>query len=91
MFSKVKTKGGKLGETLAESNWGQEQQKALENALTKYPKNSTQDRWDKIAKCVQGKTKVCYICITFLFLHTLKISITGRMHITLQIFGRNGT
>lgn len=66
---KVKTKGGKLGEcepteaeddieSKMEASWNQVQQKALEAALIKYPKGSTQDRWEKIAKCVPGKTKV---------------------------------
>ncbi|XP_039296423.1 dnaJ homolog subfamily C member 1 [Nilaparvata lugens] len=57
---KVKTKGGKhgaAGEGAGGKGWSQLQQKALETALAKYPKNSAQDRWDKIAKCVPGKTK----------------------------------
>nr|CAD7454811.1 unnamed protein product [Timema tahoe] len=68
---KVKTKGGKLGAKLLGSEedgsdegegekepvWGQPQQKALEIALIKFPKGGTQDRWEKIAKCVPGKTK----------------------------------
>lgn len=64
---KLKTKGGKHGEwepTEAEADfeskmesWNQVQQKALEAALIKYPKGSTQDRWDKISKCVPEKTK----------------------------------
>lgn len=71
---KLKTKGGKHGEwepTEAEADfeskmesWTQVQQKALEAALLKYPKGSTQDRWDKIAKCVPEKTKV-WIFVTF--------------------------
>ncbi|XP_046390890.1 dnaJ homolog subfamily C member 1-like [Ischnura elegans] len=36
--------------------WSQVEQKALENALLKYPKG-TLERWDKIAKCVPGKRK----------------------------------
>ncbi|KAF2905323.1 hypothetical protein ILUMI_00850 [Ignelater luminosus] len=55
---KVKTKGVKL-ETLTpqtESIWTQEQQKAMENALAKYPKGCI-DRWDCIAEFVPGKTK----------------------------------
>lgn len=43
-------------ENLAE--WTQEQQKALEAALIKYPKTGSSDRWEKIAACIQGKTKV---------------------------------
>ncbi|XP_049859046.1 dnaJ homolog subfamily C member 1 [Schistocerca gregaria] len=41
----------------AASEWSQPQQKALENALTKFPKGGSGDRWEKIAKCVPGKTK----------------------------------
>ncbi|NXH22650.1 DNJC1 protein, partial [Bucco capensis] len=36
--------------------WTQNQQKLLEMALQQYPKG-TADRWDKIAKCVPGKSK----------------------------------
>ncbi|XP_034248129.1 dnaJ homolog subfamily C member 1 [Thrips palmi] len=64
---KLKTKGGKHGDwepTEADADfeskmesWTQVQQKALEAALIKYPKGSTQDRWDKIAKCVPEKSK----------------------------------
>ncbi|XP_038654032.1 dnaJ homolog subfamily C member 1 isoform X2 [Scyliorhinus canicula] len=36
--------------------WNQNQQKLLELALQQYPKG-TSERWDKIAKCVPGKTK----------------------------------
>ncbi|XP_034950540.1 dnaJ homolog subfamily C member 1 [Chelonus insularis] len=39
------------------STWTQDQQKALESALLKYPKGSSVDRWEKIANCVDGKTK----------------------------------
>ncbi|NWS67711.1 DNJC1 protein, partial [Crotophaga sulcirostris] len=39
-----------------EELWTQNQQKLLEMALQQYPKG-TSDRWDKIAKCVPGKTK----------------------------------
>lgn len=38
-------------------DWSQEQQRALEAALLKYPKGTTLDRWEKIANCVEGKTK----------------------------------
>lgn len=37
--------------------WGQEQQKALEAALAKYPKGCA-DRWDRIGEYVPNKTKV---------------------------------
>jgi len=68
---KVKTKGGKLGNaeegTNAEANkWSQPQQKALENALIKFPKG-TSERWVKIAKCVPGKSMVSQF-----FLHVTK-------------------
>uniref|UniRef100_A0A4W3GSJ1 DnaJ homolog subfamily C member 1 n=1 Tax=Callorhinchus milii TaxID=7868 RepID=A0A4W3GSJ1_CALMI len=36
--------------------WNQNQQKLLELALQQHPKG-TAERWDKIAKCVPGKTK----------------------------------
>ncbi|OAD52332.1 DnaJ like protein subfamily C member 1 [Eufriesea mexicana] len=37
--------------------WSQEQQRALEAALIKYPKGITIDRWEKIANCIEGKNK----------------------------------
>ncbi|CAL7942487.1 unnamed protein product [Xylocopa violacea] len=40
------------------SEWSQEQQRALEAALIKYPKGISVDRWEKIANCVEGKNKV---------------------------------
>lgn len=43
-----------------EELWTQNQQKLLEMALQQYPKG-TSDRWDKIAKCVPGKNKVCLV------------------------------
>lgn len=42
---------------IPETNWSQEQQRALETALVKYKKNTTDDRWQNISNCVQGKTK----------------------------------
>ncbi|KAG9431971.1 dnaJ subfamily C member 1 [Apis mellifera carnica] len=39
------------------SEWSQEQQRALEAALIKYPKGTSTDRWEKIANCVEGKSK----------------------------------
>ncbi|XP_043266108.1 uncharacterized protein F54F2.9-like [Colletes gigas] len=39
------------------TEWSQEQQKAFEAALIKYPKGMSIDRWEKIANCVEGKTK----------------------------------
>ncbi|CAH0551286.1 unnamed protein product [Brassicogethes aeneus] len=38
-------------------NWSQPQQKALEEALIKYPKGCT-DRWDRVSDYVPNKTKV---------------------------------
>uniref|UniRef100_A0A8D0CE64 DnaJ homolog subfamily C member 1 n=1 Tax=Salvator merianae TaxID=96440 RepID=A0A8D0CE64_SALMN len=40
----------------SEDLWTQNQQKLLELALQQYPKGAT-ERWDKIAKCVPGKSK----------------------------------
>jgi len=37
--------------------WSQEQQKLLEQALVRYPRGSL-NRWDAIAECIPGKTKV---------------------------------
>ncbi|XP_017880061.1 dnaJ homolog subfamily C member 1 [Ceratina calcarata] len=39
------------------TEWSQEQQRALEAALIKYPKGTSVDRWEKIANCVEGKNK----------------------------------
>lgn len=63
---RIKTKGGKLGSRITEgeesnekvSAWTQVQQKALEMALNKYSKKAAGDRWEKIANCVPGKSKV---------------------------------
>ncbi|KAL0131082.1 hypothetical protein PUN28_002578 [Cardiocondyla obscurior] len=51
---KIKTRNEN---SVGTTEWSQEQQKALEAALTKYPKNASADRWEKIANCVEGKTK----------------------------------
>lgn len=56
---KVKTKATENLES-NDSSWTQTQQKTLENALIKYPKGITENRWEKIAKCVPNKTKVSY-------------------------------
>ncbi|NP_001085833.1 DnaJ heat shock protein family (Hsp40) member C1 S homeolog precursor [Xenopus laevis] len=45
----------------SEDLWSQNQQKLLELALQQYPKG-TGERWDKIAKCVPGKSKEDCIC-----------------------------
>ncbi|XP_011156308.1 dnaJ homolog subfamily C member 1 [Solenopsis invicta] len=51
---KVKTRSDN---TVSTAEWSQEQQRTLEAALTKYPKGASVDRWEKIANCVEGKTK----------------------------------
>jgi len=66
---KVKTKGGKLkvdegAGTDANAQWSQPQQKALENALIKFPKG-TSERWVKIAKCVPEKSMVKFSTFKF--------------------------
>lgn len=43
--------------TATEAFWSQDQQKLLELAIVKYPKNAAGDRWQKIANNVPGKTK----------------------------------
>jgi DnaJ homolog subfamily C member 1 len=53
---KIKTKAADV-EPAAEKGWSQEQQKALEAAIQKYPKGGSEDRWVKIANSVPGKTK----------------------------------
>lgn len=52
---KAKTKS--TDQSTAEKNWTQEQQKALEAAIQKYPKKGNEDRWAKIANSVPAKTK----------------------------------
>ncbi|XP_065362714.1 uncharacterized protein F54F2.9 [Calliphora vicina] len=42
---------------IPETNWSQEQQKALEAAIVKYRKTAGSDRWQKIANCVPDKSK----------------------------------
>jgi DnaJ homolog subfamily C member 1 len=54
---KIKTKAGEAEAAAAEKGWSQEQQKALEAAIQKYPKGGNEDRWVKIANSVPGKTK----------------------------------
>lgn len=49
-----------LDEGSAENEWTQAQQLALEDALTKFPVTpgvSANDRWERIAQCVEGKSK----------------------------------
>jgi DnaJ homolog subfamily C member 1 len=54
---KIKTKSTDVETTTAEKGWSQEQQKALEAAIQKYPKRGNEDRWSKIANSVPGKNK----------------------------------
>lgn len=42
---------------IPETNWTQEQQRALEAAIVKYRKTASGDRWQKIANSVPEKTK----------------------------------
>lgn len=42
---------------IPETNWSQEQQKALEGAIVKYRKTAGSDRWQMIANCVSDKSK----------------------------------
>lgn len=58
LAKKVKTKATLDDEQItAASNWSQDQQKALELAIQKYPKKGHEDRWAKIAGGVPGKSK----------------------------------
>ena len=63
--TKKKTKGGKQGgdneesaeqSSTSEDNWSQAQQKALEAALTQFPKGAS-ERWERISSKVPGKSK----------------------------------
>lgn len=55
---KEKTKKSQSNTVLIpETNWSQEQQRALEAAIVKYKKSANTDRWQKIANSVPGKTK----------------------------------
>ncbi|XP_013097755.1 dnaJ homolog subfamily C member 1 [Stomoxys calcitrans] len=56
LTKKEKTKQDK-SIVIPETNWTQEQQKALEAAIVKYRKTAGSDRWQKIANSVPGKTK----------------------------------
>lgn len=57
LSKKVKTKSTVSEQQTTEKNWTQDQQKALEAAIQKYPKRGNEDRWAKIANCVPEKTK----------------------------------
>lgn len=56
---KQKTRAKAVDEKVEEEvkKWSQQQQKALEEALARYPKGCL-DRWDRIGDCVPNKTKV---------------------------------
>lgn len=54
---KTKKKADATISVPAVKDWSQEQQRALETAISKYPKSSSADRWTKIANCVPEKTK----------------------------------
>ncbi|XP_005191551.2 uncharacterized protein F54F2.9 [Musca domestica] len=56
IVKKEKTKQDK-SIVIPETNWTQDQQKALEAAIVKYRKTVGSDRWQKIANSVPGKTK----------------------------------
>lgn len=58
LSKKIKTKSAAPDQNAtSEKSWTQEQQKALEAAIQKYPKRGNEDRWIKIANNVPGKTK----------------------------------
>lgn len=69
---KVKTRSEN---TASIAEWSQEQQRALEAALTKYPKGASVDRWEKIANCIEGKTKVYYIFLLTVCIEICKSNI----------------
>lgn len=54
---KTKKKAADATISVPVKDWSQEQQRALETAISKNPKNSSGDRWTKIANSVPGKTK----------------------------------
>lgn len=68
---KIKTRSEN---TVSTAEWSQEQQRTLEAALTKYPKGASIDRWEKIANCVEGKTKVR---LTYLFILCISLLINN--------------
>lgn len=54
----------------APSEWSQNEQKLLEEALQKFPRG-TDERWEKISFAVPGKSKVCVCFLFFCFYFTL--------------------
>lgn len=56
---KVKTKkvDAAAAEVDGNANWSQAQQAAFEQAIQKYPKSGSSDRWQKIAGSVPGKSR----------------------------------
>lgn len=88
---KVKTRA-KAVEAVVE--WSQDEQKALEAALLKYPKTGSTDRWEKIATCIEGKTKVCLFDFLFFFaasiIHNVwNVLLAGRVSSPLSISSGN--
>lgn len=55
--TKIKKKAPDTAAVANEKSWSQEQQKALEAAIQKFPKGGNEDRWGKIANSVPGKTR----------------------------------
>lgn len=89
---KIKTRATENLESSESSSWTQIQQKTLENALVKFPKGSTENRWEKISKCVPNKTKVNkknYYCVLLfmdeLYIINILFSIFHRKNVWLDI------
>lgn len=57
MKTKIKKKAADVDVAVVEKTWSQEQQKALEAAIQKYPKGGNEDRWTKISNSVPGKNR----------------------------------
>jgi len=81
---KIKTRSEN---TVSTVEWSQEQQRALEAALTKYPKGTSVDRWEKIANCVEGKTKVqLFILYILLLMEYIKMFKSSSIIIILKLY-----
>lgn len=65
-------------------NWSQQQQKALEEALARFPKGCS-DRWDRIGEHVPDKTKVSKIGQIMAILVTGLHLFVGRMHVKISV------
>lgn len=59
--------------------WSQQQQKALEEALAKYPKGCS-DRWDRIGEYVPDKSKVRKIFGFWVQICAIVFFFAGRVH-----------